>query len=126
MNEKSEMELLYDQYLEDENRIYEKDGLTFYKLVKKDKLKLRGGMVLITVPREAIKAIDDCYYDENGNRILIDFPVHMSFGRNGIPKWYFETVTLPVKDISDVSEIGEYIRREGNVCDADNFSGNSI
>lgn len=36
----------------------------------------------------------------------------MSFGRNGIPKWYFDTVTLPVKDISDVSEIGDYIGRD--------------
>lgn len=36
----------------------------------------------------------------------------MSFGRNGIPKWYFDTVTLPVKDIADVSEIGDYIGRD--------------
>lgn len=53
MNEKSEMEILYEQYLEDDNRIFEKDGIFFYKFVKKYKLKLRGGMVLITVPREA-------------------------------------------------------------------------
>lgn len=86
MNEKSEMEILYEQYLEDDNRTYEKDGIVFYKLVKKDKLKLRGGMVLITVPREAVKSINDCYYDEAGNRILIDVPIHMSFGRNGIPE----------------------------------------
>ncbi len=112
MNEKSEMEILYEQYLRDDNRTFEKDGIVFYKLVKKDKLKLRGGMVLITVPREVVKSINDCYYDEAGNRILIDAPIHMSFGSNGIPEWYFETVTLPVKDISDVSEIGVYIGRD--------------
>lgn len=112
MNEKSEMEILYEQYLRDDNRTFEKDGIVFYKLVKKDKLKLRGGMVLITVPREAVKSINDCYYDETGNKILVDAPIHMSFGRNGIPEWYFETVTLPVKDISDVSEIGAYIGRD--------------
>lgn len=50
---KSEMDILYEQYLEDDNRIYEKDGIVFYKLIKKDKLKLRGGMVLITVPRKS-------------------------------------------------------------------------
>ena len=27
MNEKSEMEILYEQYLEDDNRIFEKDGM---------------------------------------------------------------------------------------------------
>lgn len=54
MNEKSEMELLYEQYLEDDKRTFEKDGIVFYKLLKKDKLKLRGGMILITVPRETV------------------------------------------------------------------------
>lgn len=112
MNEKSEMEILYEQYLEDDNRIFEKDGMVFYKFVKKYKLKLRGGMVLITVPREAVKSINDRYYDEAENRFIIEAPIHMSFGRNGIPKWYFDTVTLPVKDISDVSEIGNYIARD--------------
>lgn len=112
MNEKSEMEILYEQYLEDDNRIFEKDGMVFYKFVKKYKLKLRDGMVLITVPREAVKSINDCYYDENGNRILIDATIHMNFGKHGIPKWYFETVTLPVKDIMEVSEIGDYIGRD--------------
>jgi len=109
---KSEMDILYENYLKDANRTCEKDGIVFYKLVKKDKLKLRGGMVLITVPWEAVNSINDCYYDENRNRILVDAPVNMSFGRNGIPKWYFETVTLPVKDISDISEIGEYLGRD--------------
>lgn len=118
MNEKSRMDILYEQYLESDNRTYEQDGIVFYKLVKKEKLKLRGGMVLITVPREAVKNINDCYYDEAGNRILIDAPIHMSFGGNGIPKWYFETVTLPVKDISDVFEIGAYIGRD---CSAENI-----
>lgn len=112
MNEKSEMEILYEQYLEDDKRTFEKDGMVFYKLLKKDKLKLRGGMILITVPREAVKSINDCYYDEAGNRVIIEAPIHMSFGRNGIPKWYFDTVTLPVKDIADVSEIGDYIGRD--------------
>lgn len=112
MNEKSEMDILYEKYLKDANRTYEKDGIVFYKLIKKEKLKLRGGMVLITVPREVVNSINDCYYDENKNRIFVSAPVHMSFGRNGIPKWYFETVTLPVKDVSDVFEIGEYLGRE--------------
>ena len=106
------MEILYEQYLEDDNRIFEKDGMVFYKFVKKYKLKLRGGMVLITVPREAVKSINNRYYDEAGNRVIIEAPIHMGFGRNGIPKWYFDTVTLPVKDISDVYEIGEYIGRD--------------
>lgn len=109
------MDILYEQYLNDDNRTYEKDGIVFYKFVKKDKFKLRGGMVLITVPREAVNSINDYYCDENGNRLFIDAPVHMNFGRNGIPKWYFETVTLPVKDISDISEIGEYIGRDCSV-----------
>ena len=29
-----------------------------------------------------------------------------------LEKWYFDTVTLPVKDILDVSEIGNYIARD--------------
>lgn len=100
MNEKSEIEILYEQYLDDDNGTYEKEGIVFYKLVKKEKLiNISGGIVLITVPREAVKSINDCYYDEAGNGIVIEAPIHMSFGRNGIPEWYFETLTLPVKDI---------------------------
>lgn len=112
MKEKSEMEILYEQYLENENLTYEKDGILFYKLVKKEKVKLKGGMVLITVPNKAVRYIKDSYCDENGNKILIDSPVHYSFGANDIPKWYIETVTLPVKEISDISEIGDYLGRD--------------
>lgn len=112
MKEQSNMEILYEQYLLDDSRIYEKDGITFYKLVDKKKIKVRGGMVLITVPREAVRNIDDYYCDETGNKILIETPIHMSFGANPIPQWYIETVTLPVKDISDISEIGDYLGRK--------------
>lgn len=111
MSEKSEMEILYEQYSDDARRTYEKDGIVYYKFVHKQKLKLRGGMVLVTVPREAVTNISDSYCDENGKQILFDAPVHMSFRGNGIPRWYIETVTLPVKEISEVSEIGEYVRR---------------
>ena len=38
--------------------------------------------------KEAVKSINDCYYDEFGNRIFIEAPVHMNLGMNGIPKWY--------------------------------------
>ncbi|MBQ8167541.1 MAG: hypothetical protein IJZ96_11005 [Lachnospiraceae bacterium] len=109
MIEKSDMEILYEQYLLDDCRIYEKDGITFYKLVDKKKIKVRGGMVLITVPRETVRNIDDYYCDETGNKFLIETPIHMSFGANPIPQWYIETVTLPIKDISDISEIGDYL-----------------
>ncbi len=112
MKEQSVMEILCEQYLLDDNHIYKKDGVTFYKHVDKKKIKLRGGMVLITVPREAVRSIDDYYCDEAGNRISIDAPIHMSFGANPIPQWYIETVTLPVKDISDISEIGDYLGRK--------------
>lgn len=112
MIEKSDMEKLYEQYLLDDNHIYEKDGITFYKLVDKKKIKVRGGMVLMTVPREAVRSINDYYCDEAGNKISIEAPIHLSFGANPIPQWYIETVTLPVKGISDISEIGDYLGRK--------------
>lgn len=115
MKEKSEMEILYEQYLKSENLTYEKEGMTFYKLVRKEKVKLKGGMILITVPQEAVRNINDYYFDEDANKVLIDAPVHMSFGANAIPKWYIETVTLLVKDISDISEIGDYLGKDSYV-----------
>lgn len=106
--EKSQMEILYDNYLKSDNQSIEKDGVTFYRLIKKEKVKIKGGMVLITVPIQAVDNINDTYCDENGKHIIMDLPVHMSF-RDEIPEWYVRTVTLPVKNISEISEIGDYI-----------------
>lgn len=106
--EKSQMEILYENYLKSDTQSMENDGVTFYRLIKKEKVKIKGGMVLITVPIQAVENVKDAYCDENGKDIILDLPVHMSF-RGNIPEWYVKTVTLPVTNITEISEIGEYI-----------------
>ena len=108
MNEKSEMEILYEQYQRDTKRFREKDNIVFYKIINKSCF---AGKVLVTVPGEAVYRISDSYRDENGKRLIFEEPVHIRFGGGEIPDWYVETVTLPVKDISDIYEIGEYLGR---------------
>ena len=48
--------------------------------------------------------------DDNLKVFEIGTPAHFAFRNgNGIPKWYLETVTVEVKEIHDIDEIGDYI-----------------
>ena len=104
--EKSDMEIIYEEYLKDKNRLFIFQNILLYKIIHKSRLSLRDGTVLITIPWKVLSIGNGPFFDENGNRS----PAHMSFrGNDGIPEWYMKTATVTVEGIHDISEIGSYI-----------------
>lgn len=110
MSEKSEMEIVYEKYLSEKNRLLIFHDSILYKIVHKSTISLRDGTVLITIPWEVLSLGNGPYFDENGNQFNLGIPAHMSFrNNNGIPEWYTKTATVTVEGIHNSSEIGNYI-----------------
>lgn len=110
ISEKSEMEIIYEKYLDDKNRLLILHDCILYKIVQKSTISLRNGTVLITNPLEVLSLGNGPYFDENGNQFNLGRPAHMSFrNNNGIPDWYMKTATVNVEGIHNSSEIGNYI-----------------
>ena len=108
--EKSDMEIIYEEYLKDKNRLFIFQNILLYKIIHKSRLSLRDGTVLITIPWKVLSIGNGPFFDENGNRFILGSPAHMSFrGNDGIPEWYMKTATVTVEGIHDISEIGSYI-----------------
>ena len=107
MPEQSPMEIQYEEWLAREDRVIEKNGRTFYRIISKNKLSLNGGTVMIVVPLSVLTSNGE-YMDENGNTFLLGGPSHISF-TDSIPTWQYETRTVPVKDIHDLAQIGDYL-----------------
>lgn len=109
MNDKSNMELIYEQYLLYEDREIAIDGNTYYKIISKTQLTSLSDDVLITLPefffygRKGKTA-----KDENGHTFILGDSVHMSF-KCEIPDWYMHTITLRVTNINCIEEIGDYL-----------------
>lgn len=110
MNEKSPMEIQYEEWLAREDRMVEKDGQTFYRIIRKDRLSLKDGTVVIVVPWDLLKNTTGEYSDENGNVFRLGSPMHMSF-RCAIPTWYLETASVPVEGIHETTQIGNYLSK---------------
>lgn len=108
MCEKSEMELIYDQYLLSDDNVIEADGLTYYKIIRKDRISLNNGIVLICLPSELFENGVDKVIDEYGNVLKIGSPVFYSFGGR-VPDWYLNTITVNVCDIHEINQIGDYV-----------------
>ena len=108
--ETSEIELLYDEYLKRDDLIIIQDDKEYYRIVRKYRISCLGGIVNITVPRTVFKNARDNLklMDENGSVFSAGASVHFSF-RGGIPQWYLETVTISLKEITDIELIGNYI-----------------
>ena len=108
-DEENPMEKKYEAYLTDENRVYEKDGRVFYKIIDKKRLPIRDGMVIITIP-EAVFAgkYQQKVIDENGKTFSLGLPAFIRFQKES-PQWYWETVTVEVLGIHELQEIGDYI-----------------
>lgn len=110
-NEKSQMDLQYEEYLNRSDRVLAMGGNTYFRIVKKDFLEIGGKPVtMITVPAE-IMSDTKCnrYCDENGTYFEAGLPAHFSF-RGTTPSWYRETLTLPVHGL-DIDRIGMYVRQ---------------
>lgn len=109
MKGKSEMEILYDKYLQSDDKKVVMNGSCFYKIIQKDRLPIRDGTVLIVVPREIFNHRGiDTVVDETGKTFKIGAAAFMSFS-GSVPKWYLETATIPVEGIHEKDEIGNYI-----------------
>ncbi len=108
--EKSEMDIIYEQYLERDDIKVEIDGRVYYRIIHKDKLSINGGLVLVMVPWELFAGgnIKQMIVDENENTVEFGSVAHYSF-RRPIPQWYLKAVTLDVKNIKDMDEIGDYL-----------------
>ena len=108
MRDKSQMEIQYEEWLFREDRIIKKDGHTFFRIIRKDRLSLKDGTVVIVIPWDLLKNTNGDYIDENGNIFRLGSPAHMSF-TGTIPTWYFETASVPVEGIHETTQIGDYL-----------------
>lgn len=109
MNNKSSMEILYENYLNSDDIVIEIDGVKYYKIIEKVKFPIRRGLVTICVPISALAGnTNHMVVDENGKEFRIGDPAFYTFGGE-IPRWDKETITIEIKDISEENDIGLYV-----------------
>lgn len=112
MEEKSQMEMKYEEYLASDDKCIKIGENTFYKIIHKDIISLRNGTVLLCVPWELFNHTAISKVRDEEDRIFnLGGPVHYSF-RCPIPRWYMETATVPVEGIHGIDEIGDYLTLE--------------
>ena len=113
MSDKSKMELKYERYLLSKDKTLILDGKTFYRIIDKFLVKK---MLIITLPLEAFgdntveKIITNKYTDEDNRVFAFSAPMHISFIGKA-PDWYYETLTVQVKGVKKIDEIGDYISK---------------
>lgn len=108
MDNKSEMEIQYEEWLNRNDRMVEIEGRKYFRIIRKDRLSIKEGTVLIVVPWDLLKSSNRKYIDENGCVFSLGSPAHISF-RGTIPTWYFETASVPVEGIHELTQIGDYL-----------------
>ena len=81
----------YQRYIEDNDRIVELDGLTFYKAAVIHKVVLHEVGLIVALPWEINPEKDCIIVDENGNQYEYRGCEMMSF-RGEIPEWHFKMV----------------------------------
>lgn len=108
MEEKSEMELLYEQYLVRDDKILVCNDDKFYRIISKSRIS-KGGTVVVTLPSEMLSAVtSNCKVkDENGRTFETGKIIHLSFKR--VPKWYMRSFTIPINGINNTKDIGDYL-----------------
>lgn len=104
------MNKIYNDYLQDDTKIKIIDENAFTKIIYKDVLPVKEGMVEIVVPIDTFgHSNSKKIIDEKGHEFLLKGPATMAF-RNELPQWYRETAAYIVDGISDINAIGDYIR----------------
>lgn len=107
------MDEIYNNYLQDDTRIKIIDGTVYTKIIYKDILPVRNGMVEIVLPTGIFNCVNSkMVVDEKGREFSLTGPVTMSFC-NELPRWYRETVIYTVDGISDSNAVGDYVRAVG-------------
>lgn len=107
---KSEIEILYEEYLKRDDMIIKIDTFEYYRIIEKDHLSVNNGIVLVTIPWDIFKGskLPCKVVDENGRIFELGKPVHYSFVGRHIPDWYMECAIVPVNNEKNPDLIGEY------------------
>lgn len=110
MSKVSEMERLYEEYINRDDLLVRIDNRDYYRIVKKESFFIFENIILITVPWELLFGSKcECkVIDENNNIFDLGKPIHINF-RDYIPEWYLNTVTVAVDNINNPNLIGEYV-----------------
>ena len=109
MKEKSQMEILYEKYLEDDNKVLNIGDHCFYKIISKDRLSFNGGTVMLVIAREFFQGGKICPVIDENSRVFELGGAAMHRFSCPPPRWYLETVSVPVKGIHEIDEIGDYL-----------------
>ena len=95
-----DIEVRYANYIRSDDRMLERDGTVFYRIIERTTLpdcRSSGKLTLITVDSRVGGRDGDWYADELGNRILRDCTETVCFrpvARFEVPVWFFRTQTL--------------------------------
>lgn len=101
---------IYQRYLEDNNRIIERNGLIYYKAAQIYKLTICNENSLEVVLPWKINPEKNCIIvDENGNQYEYQGCKMMSF-RGEIPEWHFKMV-FAILSFPE-GNIGEYFAKQ--------------
>ena len=110
-----DMEVHYANYIWSDDRMLERDGTVFYRIIERTTLpdcRSSGRLTLITVDSRVGGRDGDWYADEHGNRILRDCTETVCFrpvARFEVPTWFFRTQTLCIcGELED--GFGRYLR----------------
>jgi len=102
-------DVIYQRYLEDVDRSFEIDGLTYYRAAVIHKVTLHEVGIIVALPWK-IKPEKDCIFiDENGNQYEYRGCEMMRFSRE-IPEWYFKMVFAILSFPN--GDIGEYFAKQ--------------
>ena len=100
---------IYQRYLEDNDRIIELNGLTYYKAAVIHKVTLHEVGIIVALPWK-IEPENDCIIvDENGNQYEYRGCEMMRFSGE-IPEWYFKMV-FAILSFPE-GNIGEYFAKQ--------------
>lgn len=95
-----DIEVRYANYIRSDDRMLERDGTVFYRIIERTTLpdcRSSGKLTLIIVDSRVGGRDGDWYADELGNRILRDCTETVCFrpvARFEVPVWFFRTQTL--------------------------------
>lgn len=100
---------IYQRYLEDADRSFEMDGLTYHKAAVIYKVTLHEVGIIVALPWK-IEPEKDCFIiDENGNQYEYRGCEMMRFSGK-IPEWYFKMV-FAILSFPE-GDIGEYFAKQ--------------
>lgn len=106
------LEEKYEYYLKSGEKIKIINECEYYKIIDKEFIPIKDGMVMITIPKEALPlGAEGLISDESGSKFYVSGPEMIHFN-NSIPKWYLETYRVLLLGMKSIDVIGEYVKQE--------------